>query len=380
MLTTYSTKVYNIACKCLQLERRKGRKNMRVAGKSKELRDFIVNAIPDHPKDVVAHSAAKFGLTRQAINRHINFLIKQGLVQAEGNTNQRTYKLPILERKSISVSLTNLEEDRLWRENVSELLKDLPQNVYDVWHYGFTEMVNNAIDHSGGSTLTIVLEKTAATTNMMIIDNGIGIFRKIKTDLGLEDERHAILELAKGKLTTDPVRHTGEGIFFSSRIFDHYHILSGGVFFTHNIDEEEDWILERDIPKEGTVVFMSIRNQSNRTTKEIFDKFSSRRDDYGFTKTMVPVRLLKHGPEQLISRSQAKRLLARFERFKVVLLDFKGIDEIGQAFADEVFRVFPALHPRVKLIPINTTKEVKKIIKRAKQAGRELTLSLSGTE
>ena len=353
---------------------------MLVAGKSRELRDFIVDAIPDHPKDVVAHSATKFGLTRQAINRHINFLIKKGLVQAEGNTNQRTYKLPILERKSISVPLINLEEDRLWRENASELLKDLPQNVYDVWHYGFTEMVNNAIDHSGGSTLTIVLEKTAATVNMMIIDNGIGIFNKIKTDFGLEDEHHAILELAKGKLTTDPVRHTGEGIFFSSRMFDHYHILSGGVFFTHNIDEEEDWILERDMPKEGTTVFMSIRNRSNRTTKEIFDKFSSRKDDYGFTKTVVPVRLVKHGQEQLISRSQAKRLLARFERFKVVLLDFKGIDEIGQAFADEVFRVFPALHPGIKLIPINTTKEVKRIISRAKQAGRELTLPLSGRE
>jgi anti-sigma regulatory factor (Ser/Thr protein kinase) len=353
---------------------------MRFTVKSKELRDFIINSIPDHPKDVVAHTTTKFGLTRQAINRHMSSLIKQGLVQAEGNTNQRAYKLPILERKSISVSLTNLQEDRFWRESVSELLKDLPENVYNVWHYGFTEMVNNAIDHSGGTTVRLILERTAAATNMMIIDDGIGIFRKIKTELGLEDERHAILELAKGKLTTDPVRHTGEGIFFSSRIFDHYHILSGGVFFSHDIDEEEDWILERDMPNVGTVVFMSIRNQSDRTTKEIFDKFSSRKDNYGFTKTEVPVRLVRHGPEQLISRSQAKRLLARFERFKVVLLDFKGIDEIGQAFADEVFRVFPDLHPEVKLIPINTTREVKKLIKRAKQAGRELTLPLFSRE
>jgi hypothetical protein len=349
---------------------------MRIAAKSKDLRSFIVTAIPDHPKDVVAYTATKFGLTRQAINRHMNSLIKQGLVQAEGNTNQRTYKLSIMERKSISIPLTNLEEDRLWRENITELLKNLPENVFDVWHYGFTEMVNNVIDHSGGTTLTIVLEKSAATTSMMIMDNGIGIFRKIKTELGLEDERHAILELSKGKLTTDPIRHTGEGIFFSSRIFDHYHILSGGVFFSHNFDEEEDWILERDIPNEGTVVFMSIKNESNRTTKEIFNKFSSHKDDYGFTRTVVPVRLLKHGPEQLISRSQAKRLLARFEKFRVVLLDFKGIDEIGQAFADEVFRVFPDSHPEVKLIPIYTTKEVKKLIRRVKHARRELTLPL----
>ena len=81
---------------------------------------------------------------------------------------------------------------------------------------------------------------------------------------------------------------------------------------------------------------------------------------------MVPVRLVKHGMEQLISRSQAKRLLARFERFKVVILDFKGVDEIGQAFADEVFRVFPATHPDVRLIPVNTTRDVKKLIRRAK--------------
>ena len=259
-----------------------------------------------------------------------------------------------------------MKEDRLWRESVSDLFKDIPDNVYRIWNYGFSEMVNNAIDHSGGTTLTIRFEKTAATTNMLIIDNGIGIFRKIKNELGLEDERHAVLELSKGKLTTDPIKHTGEGIFFSSRLFDHYHILSGGVFFSHNLDEEEDWILEMDIPKEGTTIFMSIKNKSSKTTKEIMDKYSSRGEGYGFTRTVVPVRSVKYGQEQLISKSQAKRLLGRFDRFKVVFLDFKGIDEIGQAFADEVFRVFPNQHPEVKLIYMNAAREVKKMIKRPK--------------
>lgn len=339
---------------------------MRTAKKSEEIRRFIIDAILEHPNDVVARTVARFGLTRQAINRHMNILIREGLVTAEGNTSQRTYRLTILRKSSLSVPIAGLKEDRLWRENVSELLKDLPQNVYGIWQYGFTEMVNNVTDHSNGTTLTVTVGKTAATTNMSIKDDGIGIFRKIKIDLGLEDERHAILELSKGKLTTDPDRHTGEGIFFSSRMFDHYQILSGGVYFSHKIEEEEDWILERDIPKEGTAVIMSIKNNSDRTTKEIFEKFSSSNEDYGFTKTVVPVRLVKHGIEQLISRSQAKRLLARFERFKVVILDFTGVDEIGQAFADEVFRVFPATHPDVRLIPVKTTRDVKKLIRRAK--------------
>lgn len=30
----------------------------------------------------------------------------------------------------------------------------------------------------------------------------------------------------------------------------------------------------------------------------------------------------------------------RFERFRNIELDFKGVDEIGQAFADELFRVY----------------------------------------
>jgi hypothetical protein len=52
------------------------------------------------------------------------------------------------------------------------------------------------------------------------------------------------------------------------------------------------------------------------------------------------VRLAKYGNDQLISRSQAKRLLARIELFKIVLFDFSGVETIGQAFADEIFRVF----------------------------------------
>lgn len=326
----------------------------------------MLDAIPGHPRDVIALTVNRFGLTRQAINVHMNALVKEGLVEAEGKTRQRIYRLAIIKRESISVPIKGLEEDRLWRENVSGLVGDLPNNIYSIWHYGFTEMVNNVIDHSGGTTLTVTVGKTATTVNMIVRDDGIGIFRKIKTDLGLEDERHAILELSKGKLTTDPARHSGEGIFFASRMFDHFQILSGGVYFSHKVEEEEDWILEREIPKNGTAVIMSIGNGSPRTTREIFDKFSSRGDDYGFTRTVVPVRLARHGLEQLISRSQAKRLLARFDRFKVVILDFNGVDVIGQAFADEVFRVFPTSHPHVRLISVNANRDVKKLIRRAR--------------
>lgn len=82
-------------------------------------------------------------------------------------------------------------------------------------------------------------------------------------------------------------------------------------------------------------------------------------------KTVVPVKLDQYGNNKLISRSQAKRLLARIELFKKVIFDFEDVDVIGQAFADEIFRVFAAEHPEIELESANTNEAVKQMITRA---------------
>jgi len=84
-----------------------------------------------------------------------------------------------------------------------------------------------------------------------------------------------------------------------------------------------------------------------------------------FTITHVPVGLARYGDENLVSRSQAKRLMARVEKFREVVLDFSGVNTIGQAFADEIFRVFQQLHPDVKLRWFNANAEVEAMVKRA---------------
>jgi anti-anti-sigma regulatory factor len=40
-------------------------------------------------------------------------------------------------------------------------------------------------------------------------------------------------------------------------------------------------------------------------------------------------------------------VLARIDRFKTVVFDFSEVDVIGQAFADEIFRVFATSHPDI---------------------------------
>jgi len=186
--------------------------------------------------------------------------------------------------------------------------------------------------------------------------------------MNLADPRHSVLELAKGKFTTDPDRHSGEGIFFTSRSLDTFSILSGEVFFDHDQGDPEDWIMERPAPvtddaSSGTWVRMHLHNHTSRTLNSVFDQFSD--VDFGFTKTVVPVKLARYGDDNLVSRSQAKRLLARVEVFRTVILDFSNVQTVGQGFADEIFRVFRIQHPEVELVPLHATPEVKRMISRA---------------
>jgi hypothetical protein len=300
------------------------------------------------------------------VNKHLRQLTEQGALRLSGRTRARTYQLaPLSEwRQTYSIE-PGLAEDVVWTRDIRKVLGPLPDNVVGIWHYGFTEMFNNAIDHSAGSSITVRVSKTAMTTEMLLSDDGVGIFKKIQLAMGLLDQRHSVLELAKGKLTTDPRRHTGEGIFFTSRMFDSFNILSGGVFFSHWFGSVEDWVLESQAGVGGTWVWMKLDNHTARTTKKVFDSFASG-DDYGFTKTVVPVKLAQYGDDNLISRSQAKRLLTRVELFRTVVLDFSDVELIGPAFADEIFRVFALDHPDISLVPIKANSAVKRMIERAK--------------
>jgi hypothetical protein len=150
-------------------------------------------------------------------------------------------------------------------------------------------------------------------------------------------------------------------------MFDAFQILSGDVYYSHNFGDESDWILEAT-PGSGTFVRMRLHNHTARTLKKVFDQYTSG-DDYGFNKTVVPVGLAQYGDDKLVSRSQAKRLLARVELFKTVIFDFASVATIGQAFADEIFRVFASQHPNIELTSIHASSEVKRMIERAKSGG-----------
>ncbi|TAA36337.1 STAS-like domain-containing protein [Pseudoxanthomonas winnipegensis] len=335
-------------------------------GRSEEIDRALLASVTEHSHDLVRVVAEQLGMSRAAIGSRARALVESGFLEREGTTRPR-YRFGARRHARFDYRINGLQEDQVWGRDVQPMLVGMARNVLDICHYGITEMVNNAIDHSEGLKVSVEVTRVDQRIALEVSDDGIGIFRKITRALALHDERLALLELSKGKLTTDPRRHSGEGVFFASRMFDQFSIQSQGLVFDHDAMEPHDVLFDLDEAEDlsGTVVHMQIDGASSRTAKQVFDEFSSGPDEYAFAKTIVPVRLARVGDENLISRSQAKRLLQRVEKFRCVLLDFDGVTAIGQAFADEIFRVFANAHPEVELVATHAVPEVQQMIRRA---------------
>ncbi|OGW50046.1 MAG: hypothetical protein A2V62_02445 [Nitrospirae bacterium RBG_19FT_COMBO_58_9] len=334
--------------------------------RTQEIRRVILEQVDDVGKVKTNEIAKTFGVTRQAIFKNVKELVASRVL-LKTDLPAHPYRIKPLQDAFVKVPVSpEVEENKIWNESIAPLLKDLKSNVREICHYGFTEMFNNVIDHSASQSADIWVTVDALVVRISIQDHGIGIWRKLQDAFQLDDPRHALLELTKGKLTTDPQRHTGEGIFFTSRMFDKFILASDKLTFCR-FQEGDEWLFDvkEDNPGPGTRVSLVLHLDSEKTPREVFDKFTADLDDFGFTRTQLSVQLAKYEGDHLVSRSQAKRILHRLDKFKEVYLDFRDVTDIGQAFTDEIFRVFKNDHPDIRLIPVNTRPEVARMIQRA---------------
>ncbi len=341
----------------------------RKRSRGEEIKSFILNNVAEQSGRIVSVTAEQFQVSRQTVSRYLKALVNEGQLKSVGNTRARKYELVTTVSHSDKIAVTpELEEHIVWRESIAPYLSDVKDNVLEICEYGFTEMVNNVVSHSDATELTVSVERDPVSVSLMVIDNGIGIFTRLQQAFGYDDPRHALLELSKGKLTSDADRHTGEGIFFTSRMFRDFSIWSGNLFYTR-LNRGDDWLIEVEDrrSRDGTVVDMRILTDSTLTTRAVFDDHASG-EMLDFSKTHVPILLARYERESLLSRSQARRVLARFDRFKEVLLDFREVESIGQAFADEIFRVFRQEHPEVGIVPLNASPAIKEMIGRVEAA------------
>lgn len=265
-------------------------------------------------------------------------------------------------RVALELPLAGLEEDKVWDRLEAEAPpRHATKQAVDIARYAFTELVNNAIDHSGGTKVGIRWEARADLLRAEIGDDGIGAFERIRIERALPDHRSALAELSKGKVTTQPDRHSGEGLFFTSRAVDYFDLQANGLRWTVD-NRRGDFALGSSSYAPGTLAIFEVDAATTRRLEDVFRPFTD--EELGFSRSYVRVKLFEHG-SSFVSRSEAKRLLAGLERFAEVALDFDKVESVGQGFADEVFRVWARQHPEVRLIPTKMNDGVALMIGRA---------------
>lgn len=242
---------------------------------------------------------------------------------------------------------------------------DIGENAKHIISFAFTEMVNNAIDHSHSDTVEVFMSVSDGVLTFKVRDRGIGVFVSVMESRGLKDERSALAELTKGKVTSAPKWHSGEGIFFTSRAADLFRLTSGFLTLEReNRKHNKIKVIENAKRLKGTLVEFSIAVQTKRRlAKDVFGQFESNPEEHDFGKTEIEVGLFSRGDIH-VSRSQAKRILEGLEKFKTVILDFAKIPLIGQGFADEMFRIWTREHPGTKLVVKNAASAVRFMIDR----------------
>ncbi len=253
-----------------------------------------------------------------------------------------------------TLSRKTLHEDEVWNEirKFPDFLESLSEQAETTLQFAFTEMLNNAIDHSKSGMVSIKLEFIKDNIQFIIRDFGIGAFNSLMSKKKYPDILTTIQELIKGKNTSNPTHHSGEGIFWTSKIADYFELKS--YEYSLIVDNEiSDYAIKKlDEPVLGTEVIFKIEKESNKSIRELFHQYSFDDKKLTLDTTTVPIKLYDLG-EAWISRSQAKKLLVGLEKYKKVIIDFRGVDLIGQGFADEIFRVYQNAHPEIVLEPVN---------------------------
>jgi hypothetical protein len=258
-------------------------------------------------------------------------------------------------------TLAGLEESEVWNVVAAELGLDKVGDGDGIARYGFTEMLNNAIDHSGGDRAHVDVWSSEHELAFRISDDGEGVFAHLRAGLKLDRDIDAAGELTKGKRTTWRERHSGEGIFFTSKAAGSFRISSNGLRMTVD-NERGDFALGASGVVSGSVIEMTVPLPPPRTLRSIFDAFTDA--EQRFSRSRPAVKLFGSGVT-FVSRSEARRVMDGMAGFDEIDLDFAGVDDVGQGFVDEALRVWPSLNAGIRVNPINMSEPVEFMVKRA---------------
>lgn len=322
---------------------------------------WITVAAVRHPRRLGAALAERFAVTAPTARRALRRLVALQWLVNEGTARAPRYAPGCLRQVVQRYALQGLTEDLPWRRDFAPFFA-LPGSVQQMAEHTFYELVNNAIDHSGGTAVTVSMRQTASHVQLLVSDDGVGLFGRIAQAFAIEEPPLAMLELSKGKLTSQPHAHTGHGLFFASRLADVFELHANDASFQHRSWDARGWQAQRALKHRGTSAYASFLLDTDRTVESVRQVYSLDGSGAAFDRTRVGLQLLTSDTVGLQSRAQARRVSARCSDFRQVELDFAGVPEVSHAFADELFRVLSHKETGVRWVALNMSPTVARLI------------------
>lgn len=268
---------------------------------------WITAAAQEHGQGLPEHVMARLGISRRSALALLNKLVAAQWLAREGKRCHWSFVPGSLRQVVQRYALAGLQEDLPWQRDFAPHFS-LPPAVAHMAEYALSELLSNVIDHSGGTHVAVSMRTTALHLQLLVSDDGCGVFERIQQRFGIGDPTVAMLELSQDKLTSSPDRQGGHGLFFTSRLADVFDLHANHRAFQCRGWDRHSWHPTKAVARDGTSIYIAINLDTPRTLDQLLRAHSRSGDGDGLESTCVPMQLTTAPQTGLESRAQVRRV------------------------------------------------------------------------
>ncbi len=235
--------------------------------RTQNIREFILDQAAMNPMGLARRIAEAYGISRQAANRHLDLLVEAGLLEQSGQTRARVYRLKRTSSLSREVRVTPvLNPARVWEDHIAPVLASDTPAVRDLCRGAFGELMGNAVDHAGASWIQFSFTNNARDIDIVVADDGAGIFEMLRQPLGAASAQEAaamLANLANARAADSPLAR----LVLLARNFQSFAIRSAGVALAFSL-KHGTWTVSDDPQgRKGTAIAFRLRRPNGAASR-----------------------------------------------------------------------------------------------------------------
>ncbi len=323
-----------------------------------DLPSLLLDLARKHDSINCTEISEQTGYTRQAVHRHLRALVDAGELAVAGRARATRYFLPRSQPGAFQLDLADCDTTGTWDAAHALLIpEESTEAAVEVTQQCLFELLQNAETHAAAASAELRCRSHPNLIRFELQDSGLGLFRRIREQLGLPSDLDALFSLSKGPLTTQPAAHFGRGLFLVAAACQRFELVANGLRWVQD-NLRGDQLLSEGPAGVGTTARCEIDPQRDVQWDELVRQQLPGTSPLSATGH---VKLFEHGP-QFVSRAEARALLRGLESLREVLLDFKGVQGIGLGFAQEIFADWAAAHPKVRIRVSNANRVVERVL------------------